>query len=278
MGQISEEKVVELGKRARSIRQQIIKMLGEAGGGHYGGSLSVVEILVALYFHILKVDPENPLWPDRDRLILSKGHACAALCPILAERGFFSRQLLSTFNKLDSPFGMHPDMRKIPGCDMSTGSLGHGLPVGVGMALAGKMDRKSFRVFVILGDGENDEGSVWEAAMSAAHYKLDNLIAIVDRNRLSLDGPTAEIMSLEPLQEKWGKFGWHVQNIDGHSVKDIVRSVESIQKGKPNVILAQTVKGKGVSFMEGEYGWHARVATPEEEAQALKQLETQITD
>ncbi len=278
MSSLSEKKVVELEKRARSIRQQIIKMLGEAGGGHYGGSLSVVEILVALYFHILKVDPENPLWPDRDRLILSKGHACAALCPVLAERGFFSCELLSTFNKLDSPFGMHPDMHKIRGCDMSTGSLGHGLPVGVGMALAGKMDRKSFRVFVILGDGENHEGSVWEAAMSAAHYKLDNLIAIVDRNRLSLDGPTAQIMSLEPLHQKWGKFGWHVQNIDGHNVEDIVRSVESIQKGKPNVILAQTVKGKGVSFMEGKYVWHAGVATPEEEAQALKQLETQTRD
>jgi len=278
MSQLSKEKILELKKRANFIRQQIVKILGEAGGGHYGGSLSVVEILVALYFHILKVDPQNPLWPDRDRLILSKGHACVALCPILAERGFFPRKLLSTFNKLDSPFGMHPDMHKIPGCDMSTGSLGHGLPVGVGMALAGKMDEKSYRVFVILGDGENDEGSVWEAAMSAAHYKLDNLIAIVDRNRVSLDGPTREIMPLEPLDEKWEKFGWHVQNVDGHKIKEIVASVESHQKGKPNVILAHTVKGKGVSFMEGRFTWHSRVATPEEETQALKELESHRID
>ena len=278
MSQLSEEKILELKKTAHFTRQQIVKILGEAGGGHYGGSLSVVEILVALYFHILKVDPQNPLWPERDRLVLSKGHACAALCPVLAERGFFPRELLSTFNKLDSPFGMHPDMQKIPGCDMSTGSLGHGLPVGVGMALAGKIDRKSFRVFAVLGDGEVDEGSVWEAAMSAAHYNLDNLIAIVDRNGVSLDGPTKEIMSLEPLDEKWEKFGWHVKNIDGHNIKEIIRSVESVQKGKPNVILARTVKGKGVSFMEGQYLWHSRVATPEEEAQALKELESQTID
>lgn len=271
MDQIDKELISSLREKAKLVRKHIVKMLAEAGGGHFGGSLSSVEILVSLYFHILRIDPKSPRWEDRDRFVLSKGHACAALCPVLAERGFFSSQLLLTFNELDSPFGMHPDMHKIPGCDMSTGSLGHGLPVGLGMALTAKLDKKSYRVFVLLGDGELQEGSVWEAAMAAKHYRLDNLAVIVDRNGIELDGPTEEIMSLEPLVEKWRSFGWKVKEIDGHKIEEIVEALRDLpfEVNRPGIVIAHTVKGKGISFAENTHDWHYATITEEQAQRAL---------
>ncbi len=272
--QVDENIVLSLQEKARIIRKHIIEMLWEAGGGHFGGSLSCVDILVALYFQILKINPQDPNWEDRDRFILSKGHACAALCPTLAERGYFSVQLLNTFNKLDSPFGMHPDMRKIPGCDMSTGSLGHGLSAGVGVALSGKLDAKTYKVFVLLGDGELQEGSVWEAMMAASHYKLDNLIAIVDRNKIELDGPTEEVMALEPLSKKLKSFGWSLEEIDGHNMREILKTLQKlpVQEGSPSVIIAHTIKGKGISFMENTHDWHYDKMHKEEFEKALMEL------
>lgn len=261
--------------RANLIRSEIVRMLYEAGGGHFGGSFSCIEILVALYSKIMRVDPKDPRWPERDRFVLSKGHACAALCPVLAEAGYFEKELLKTFNKFNSPFGMHPDMNKIPGCDMSTGSLGHGLPVGVGMSLAARLDGKGYRVFVLLGDGECSEGSVWEAALSASHYGLDNLVAIVDRNRISLDGETETIMRLEPLASKWAAFGWSVKEIDGHNLREIVDVLSRVPatKGKPTAVIANTVKGKGVSFMENTRDWHYAALNEDQLYKALKELE-----
>ena len=228
--------------------------------------MSVVEILVTLYDAMLRVDPVRPDWADRDRLILSKGHASGALCPVLAHYGFFDEGLLDTFNKLDSPFGMHPDMRRIPGCDMSTGSLGHGLAVGVGMALAGRADHKDYRVYVVMGDAECNEGSVWEAAAVASHYKLDSLTAIVDRNRVSLDGETENIMPLEPFAERWRSFGWHVLELDGHDFRQIYQALRQAQqtRSRPTLLIANTVKGKGVSFMEGKHEYHYAVLSDEE--------------
>jgi len=272
--QIDESLILLLKKKAKIVRRRMIEMLWKAKGGHFGGSLSSVDILVALYFHILKVNPQDPDWEDRDRFILSKGHTSAALCPTLAERGYFSVQLLDTFNQSDSPFGMHPDMCKIAGCDMSTGSLGHGLPVGVGMALSGKLDAKNYKVFVLLGDGELQEGSIWEAMMAAGHYKLDNLVAIVDRNKIELDGATEEIMALEPLSKKWEDFGWSVKEIDGHNMKEILEALKKLplREGKPSVIIAHTIKGKGVSFMENTHDWHYGKIRKEEFEKALVEL------
>lgn len=280
MDQINKELISSLKEKAKLIRKHIIKMLVKAAGGHFGGSLSSVEILVSLYFHILRIDPKNPRWEDRDRFVLSKGHACAALCPVLAEQGFFSPELLLTFNKLDSPFGMHPDMHKIPGCDMSTGSLGHGLPVGLGMALMAKLDKKGYRVFVLLGDGELQEGSVWEAAMAASHYKLDNLTAIVDRNRIELDGATEEIIGLEPLSEKWQSFGWKVKEIDGHNIRKIIETLKDLPfvVNKPSVVIAYTVKGKGISFVENTHDWHYAKMSEEQAQRALVELSGEKDD
>lgn len=248
------------------MRRAIVEMLGKAGGGHIGGSLSVVEILVLLYEVVMRIDPSRPNWPDRDRLVLSKGHACAALCPVLAGCGFFPSELLETFNKLDSPFGMHPDMHKIPGCDMSTGSLGHGLAVGLGMAMAGRADKRDYRVYVVLGDGECSEGSVWESAAVAAHYQVGNLVAIVDRNRVSLDGNTDDIMSLEPLADRWRSFGWHVAEADGHDFRQLHSAIQSASDvwSRPTVVIAHTIKGKGISFMEGKHEYHYASLSGEE--------------
>ncbi|MDP3061931.1 MAG: transketolase [Chloroflexota bacterium] len=252
------ETLAMLRRQARIIRQRVMTTLQAAGSGHVGGSLSTVDILTCLYFHAMKVDPKNPRWADRDRFVLSKGHASAALCPTLAEKGFFPRQLLDTFNKLDSPFSMHPDMLKIPGADMSTGSLGHGLSVALGMALAARVQKKSFHTFVLLGDGELAEGSVWEAAMAAAHFKVDTLLAFVDRNRLQVDNFTNVIMGLEPIADKWRAFGWAVREIDGHDVGAILDAIEAFpfESGKPSVIVARTVKGKGLPFAENRIDFH----------------------
>lgn len=275
MKSLTDAEIKELIVLARRMRQKIVEIFTIAGGGHFGGCLSVLEILLTLYNFVLRVDPSRPNWPDRDRLILSKGHACGALCPVLAHYGFFDESLLDTFNKLDSPFGMHPDMHKIPGCDMSTGSLGHGLAVGVGMALAIRADNKDCRVYVILGDGECQEGSVWEAAMVASHYKLEILTAIVDRNLLSLDGKTEDIAALEPFAERWRSFGWHVVEVDGH---DILQIYEAVQQAhlfqlSPTVLIANTVKGKGISFMEGKTEYHYTALSDEELETVQKELQ-----
>jgi transketolase len=252
------ERIARLQEKAKDIRLLMLDMIQKAGGGHYGGSLSVVEILITLYFDILKIDPKQPDWPRRDRFILSKGHAAAAWVPVLAEVGFFEKELIYTFNKFGSSFGMHTDRLLIPGCEMSCGSLGHGLSVAGGMALAAKHKGEKYRVFTLIGDGENMEGTIWEAAMVSAHYKLDNLVCIVDRNYLIMDGFTEDVMAIEPLADKWRAFGWACQTIDGHSIPALLNALESIpwEKGRPNVLIASTIKGKGIPLMEHDLLWH----------------------
>ncbi|MGC8879377.1 MAG: transketolase [Anaerolineae bacterium] len=274
MQTLSPAQIAELEALARKVRRQVVEMFAVAGGGHFGGSLSVVEILVTLYGAVLRIDPTNPRWPDRDRLVLSKGHAGGTFCAVLANAGFFEERLLETFNKLDSPFGMHPDMHKIPGCDMSSGSLGHGLAIGVGMALAGRADGRDYRVYVVMGDGECQEGTVWEAAAIAAHLRLDRLTAIVDRNRLSYDGNTEEINALEPLGERWRAFGWHVVHVDGHNIQEIYRGIQEAHatRGRPTVLLAHTVKGKGISFMEDKPQFHYATLSAEQLEAAQTEL------
>ncbi|MDK2820464.1 MAG: transketolase [Clostridia bacterium] len=267
----------DLKQIARRLRSHIVKMVGEAGSGHPGGSLSAVEILATLYFNVMKVDPENPDWPDRDRFILSKGHAAPALYAALAEKGYFPTEKLITLRKLGSPLQGHPDRKSVPGVEVSTGSLGHGLAVANGMALAARLDNRNYNVYVLLGDGEIQEGMVWEAAMAAAHYKLDNLIAIVDHNHLQIDGKISEVMSPEPVAEKFKAFGWSVQTIDGHDFDQIQTAIENAKKvqGKPSVIIAETVKGKGISFMENEADWHGKAPKSEELNKALAELDGQ---
>ncbi|MGI6605538.1 MAG: transketolase [Peptococcia bacterium] len=268
---INEEK---LAQTARQMRRDIISMLAEAGSGHPGGSLSTVEIMTYLYFAEMRLDPQNPGWSDRDRFVMSKGHAAPALYAALAGRGFFPREELLSLRKLNSSLQGHPDMKKVPGVDMSTGSLGQGISAAVGMGLAGKLDQKDYRVFVVLGDGEIEEGQVWEAAMAAAHYQLDNLIAFLDHNGLQIDGPVTEVMSPEPVDEKFKAFGWHVERINGHSFAEIAAAVEAAKKvkDKPTMIIADTVKGKGVSFMENQVGWHGNAPSREQAEQALAEL------
>lgn len=265
----------DLEQVARTIRRHIIQMTAAAASGHPGGALSAADIVAALYFRVMRgLDPAWPENPDRDRFILSKGHACPVLYAALAEKGFIGRDELLTFRKLHSRLQGHPDMRKVPGVEMSTGSLGQGLSAGVGMALAAKMDNRDYRVYVMLGDGECQEGQVWEAAMAGAHYKLDNLVAIVDRNGLQIDGPTEVVMALEPLPAKWRAFGWHVIEIDGHSFPEILSAFEEAEtiKGRPTAIIARTIKGKGVSFMENAVEWHGTAPSAEQRDRALAEL------
>jgi len=259
---------------ARKLRIKIIRMIFKAQSGHPGGSLSIADIVAVLYFHVMKLDPENPNWPERDRFILSKGHACPAWYASLALRGFFDDSILNHLREIDSSLQGHPDMRKTPGLDMTTGSLGNGLSAGIGMALAAKLDRKNYRVYILLGDGELNEGIVWEAALFARKYRLDNLLAIVDYNGLQLDGATEEVMPLEPLVKKWQAFGWHVLETDGHSIPQVLSAIENSWriKNKPTVIIAHTIKGKGVSFMENEVDWHGKAPNKDEYQRALKDL------
>lgn len=273
---VFQEKTIEkLENKANAIRKHIIEMISNAEGGHTGGALSIADIMAALYFYILRIDPENPEWEDRDRVVLSKGHASAAWYAALAERGYFPKEELLTFDHINSRLQGHPDMNKTPGVDMSSGSLGQGISAALGMALAARYLKKTYRAFVILGDGETQEGQVWEAAMTAAHYKLDNLIVILDYNKLQLFGQTNTIMNIEPVIEKWQVFGWNTIEINGHRINEIIQALENAVKfeGKPTIIVAHTIKGKGVSFMENKVEWHALPPTKKQAKQALKELE-----
>lgn len=271
-----DELIKFIKNKAVDIRKKIVQLTVIAGGGHIGGGLSMTDILVVMYHHILKIDTKNPKWEERDRFILSKGHGGVGICPVLCDVGFYEEEMMTTFNQLCSPFGMHPDMNKIPGIEMSTGSLGHGLSVGVGIALANRLDKAKYRIYVLLGDGECDEGSVWEAAMSAAHYKLGNLVAIVDRNHYMIDGDTERIMGLEPFKQKWEAFGWKTIEIDGHNIEQIVDAFENLptqDSEQPIVVIAKTIKGRGVSFMENQAKWHYGGLDSELEKRALEDIE-----
>ncbi len=273
-----EDKTPMLKEKATEIRKQILKMLNKAGSGHTGGSLSLGEIMSVLYFHYLSVDPKNPGDEKRDRLVLSKGHAAPAIYAALALKGFFDMKELDTLRKIDSILQGHPDMTKTPGVEMTTGSLGQGLSAANGMALAAKLDKRSIKVVAILGDGEIQEGQIWEAAMTASHYKLDNLVGIIDFNGLQIDGEITNVMNPAPIAEKWRAFGWNVIEIDGHDIAEIDSALKRAEKvdNKPTMIVARTVKGKGVSFMEGEADWHGKGPGDDELEKALKELEAVV--
>jgi transketolase len=259
---------------ARKLRRHVITMISTAGSGHPGGSLSAADIVTALYFRIMRHDPRNPKWPDRDRFILSKGHAAPVLYAALAECGYFPLEWLTTLRKTGTCLQGHTDSTLTPGVDMSAGSLGQGLSVGIGMALAARLDKKDYRTYVMLGDGECQEGQVWEAAMFAPNYKLDNLTAIVDYNGIQLDGLTTNIMDLEPFVDKWRSFKWEVLQIDGHDMQQVVDALQKSAQitGKPVVIVARTVKGKGVSFMENNVDYHGKAPSKAEVETALREL------
>ncbi len=243
---------------ARELRLTVIDVMAWSGGAHVGGSLSCMDILTILYFKYLRIDPENPQWEDRDRFILSKGHAAAGYIPVLAKRGYFPEETLKTFNHFGSPFAMHPDSNKVIGCDASAGSLGHGLSMALGMGLAARQLKKDWKTVCLLGDGECDEGSIWEAAMAAPRFRAGNVIAIVDRNRFMIDGPTEEVMALEPFADKWKAFGWKVLEVDGHDFDQLDGALAEAWAATdvPVVIIANTVKGKGVDFMENNVVYH----------------------
>jgi len=265
--------VEELTLEARHIRRLIIQMLAKAGSGHPGGSLSATDLITALYFNVLRFNPHDPQWPDRDRFHMSKGHCCPLWYAILARTGYFSEEKLFTLRQFGSILQGHPE-RKTPGVESASGSLGQGLSIGLGMSLASRIDKKDYRVYVLLGDGELQEGSVWEAAMACAHFSCDNLCAILDANGCQIDGKCQDIMGLEPLADKWRSFGWHVIEINGHDMSQILSAYAQAKniKDKPTIIIARTIKGKGVSFMEGVVGFHGRAPTLEEAQKALKEL------
>ncbi|NMM62261.1 transketolase [Clostridium sp. P21] len=269
-----KKNVEELKKIAQKVRKDIIMMLTESGSGHPGGSLSSVEILTTLYFNEMNVNPEDVRNTNRDRFVLSKGHAAPVLYSTLARKGYFDVAELKKLRKLGSILQGHPNMNEVPGVDMSTGSLGQGISAAVGMALAGKVDKKDYRVYTLLGDGELEEGEVWEASMAAAQYKLDNLTAFVDHNGLQIDGPCKEVMSAEPITDKFAAFGWNVIEADGHNFEELINAIEEAKKvkGKPTVVVCKTIKGKGVSFMENQVGWHGNAPSMEQCEQALKEI------
>lgn len=266
--------VNELQKYANRIRQGVIKAVYSAKSGHPGGSLSIAEILAVLYFNQMNIDEKNPKAKERDRLVLSKGHTAPALYSALALRGFFDMDELSNFRNINSNLQGHPDMKNIPGVDASTGSLGQGLSIANGMALGSKQDSEGVRVYCICGDGEIQEGQIWEAAMTASHYKLDNLCLIIDNNNLQIDGKVNEVMSVYPIDEKFKSFGFETINVDGHNIQELISAFEQAKKvkGKPTAIIANTIKGKGVSFMENEASWHGKAPNEEQYKQAMKEL------
>jgi len=272
---LNREKIKELKNVARKLRQHIIEMTCRAASGHPGGSLSAADIITTLYFHVLRHDPKNPSWPERDRFVMSKGHAAPVLYAALAESGYFPVDYLTTLRAIGSSLQGHVDMLALPGIEMSTGSLGQGLSAANGMALAARLDKKDYRVYCLTGDGECHEGQIWEAAMTSAHHKLDNLTVIVDRNKYQIDGKVDDIKSLNPFPDKWKAFGFNVLSCDGHDFSSIADALGKAQKtkGKPSVIIADTVKGKGVSFMEASpLDFHGKAPTDEERETAIKEI------
>ncbi len=274
MIQADETTIEQLRVQAHSVRRKVVEMIAAAGSGHPGGGLSAVEIVTVLYFHAMRIDPNRPDWADRDRFVLSKGHGSAALYAALGARGFFPDEYFAHFRQIGSPLLGHPCMNKVPGVDMSTGSLGQGLSAALGMALAARCRNKDFHVYALLGDGEIQEGQIWEAAMAAAHFHVDNLTAILDYNGVQLDGFVSDILSIEPVSDKWRAFGWHViECSDGHDIVRLLTAIEAAQqvRGQPAIIIAHTVKGKGVSFMENSAAWHG-VSDPARLADALAEV------
>lgn len=268
------EKIENLKKISKNIRKNIVEMVYSAASGHPGGSLSIADILTVLYFYEMNVNIENTKDENRDRLVLSKGHCSPALYATLAEKGFIPKEDLKTFRKIDSYLQGHPDMKKIPGVDMTSGSLGQGLSISNGMALSAKLDNKDYRVYCIMGDGEIEEGQVWEAAMTSSHYNLDNICVIVDNNNLQIDGKIDEVMSPYPIDKKFESFGFNVINIDGHNYEEIINALVTAKtvKGKPTAIIAKTTKGKGISYMENQAGWHGKAPNEDEYKKAIEEL------
>lgn len=275
---MQEKETRRLAVLAEQGRLLAMEAVHSAASGHTGGSLSIMDVLTTLYFHTMRVDPQNPRDPDRDRFVLSKGHCSPALYAVLALKGFFPEGDMKLFRSIEAHYSGHPDMNHVKGVDMSTGSLGQGISAAVGMALAGKTDGKAYRVYAALGDGEIEEGQTWEAAMAAAKYKLDNLCAVVDVNGLQIDGATADVMPSEPLDKKYEAFGWHVIHVDGHDHAALAAAFEEAKtvKGKPTMLLAKTVKGKGVSFMEGDYGWHGKAPNDEQYEKAIAEIKARL--
>jgi len=272
---VSDEKIAELEKIARKLRYDIVMMIGAGKPGHLGGSCSIADIIAVLYFHKMRHDPKNPKWQDRDRLLLSKGHAALTQYAALAECGYFPEKELSTLKELGTMLQGHPEMLRMPGIEANTGSLGQGLSIACGMALAGKLDKKDYTVYCILGDGEIAEGQIWEASMTAAFYKLDNLVAIFDKNRVQAMGPIVERYDTNPHGEKWKAFGWHVFDIDGHNIEQIADALDKADevKGQPAMIVANTVKSKGVPFAEGKAEFHHGIMTQEQHETARQLFE-----
>lgn len=255
---LTTQELSDLKRIAREIRETVVDITGWSGGAHVGGSLSMTDILTILYWKYLRIDPKNPKWEDRDRFVLSKGHGGVGHGTVLCKRGFFGEEHLKEYNRTDSMLGMHLDSKKVPGVEVSTGSMGHGLGESVGLALAARVLKKDWRVYCVIGDGESNEGSIWEAAMSASHYKLSQLIGFLDRNRMMIDGLTEEVMSLEPVADKWKAFGWNTVVVNGHDFNELADAIEAAQAhtGSPSMIVCNTVKGKGVKFMEDDPAWH----------------------
>jgi transketolase len=266
--------ITSLNQKAKQTRKDILEMIAAAASGHPGGSLSATDIIVTLYYHKMNHNPKNPKWPDRDRFVLSKGHCCPALYSVLARSGYFPVSKLNGLRKIGSMLQGHPNMKSTPGIEMSTGSLGQGLSVANGIALAGKLDKKSYNVYCMVGCGESQEGQIWEAAMTAAHYKLDNIIGIQDNNRLQIDGFTDCVKCIDPITEKWRAFGWHAIEINGHDFNEIIAALDEADKikNKPTMIVANTIKGKGISFMEDKVGWHGKAPSKEQLKEALEEL------
>ena len=277
MTQIAESEVKRLKIQAEEIRKRLLQIVFSAKAGHIGGSLSSVDVETALYFHVMHVDPTNPQDPDRDRFILSKGHSVEAYYAVLAAKGFISQELLDTYGHFGSKLAGHPT-KKIPGIELNSGALGHGLSVGVGLAMAAKMDKKTFRTYVLMGDGEQGEGSIYEAAMAASHYKLGNLVAVIDRNTLQISGLTEDVMSLEPMRERWEAFGWEVIDVQGNDMADLIDRFDNLDytNGKPKLFISHTTKGKGISYMEKVAKWHHGVPDEAQYREALQEIDERI--
>ncbi|HLU73145.1 MAG TPA: transketolase [Nonomuraea sp.] len=271
----SSEVVERIRERARFVRLETVRLISIAKTGHYSSTFSCAEILATLYYGVLRLRHGDPSWPDRDRFVMGKGHAAVGLYPILADHGFFDPELLDGYTRLGNPLGDHPDMTRVPGCDFSSGSLGHNLSVGLGMALGARMTGRDFNVYALLGDGELHEGQIWEAAAAAGHYGVGNLVAIVDRNGYCLDGKVDDIITIEPLADRWRAFGWNVVEVDGHDVPALLDTLLSIRDeapAKPTAVIAHTVKGKGVGFMERDFGWHLGWLAEQDEAAVIREL------